>query len=128
MRLTVIFCAFSLLMAGVALDPAPVGAAGWISAADSHASTWVTEIEKELNKKDYRMVFLNDPRAPQASVVRLLNRAAMALEAKNDELAKELVGEALDVIENGVRKNYYTHDDVRGITSFIKQHVPVNVG
>lgn len=128
MRFGVVVCALSLLLAGVALEPAPVGAAGWISTANSHASAWVTEIEKELYKKDYRWVFLNDPRTPQASVVRLLNRAAAALEAKNDELAKELVGEAIEVIEEGIRKNYYSREDVRPIMSFIKQHVPVKLG
>ena len=128
MRLSIIVCALSLLLAGVALEPAPVGAAGWISAANSHAAAWVTEIEKELYKKDYRWVFLNDPRTPQASVVRLLNRAAMALEAKNDELARNLVGEAIEVIEDGIRKHYYSREDVRPITSFIKQHVPVKLG
>lgn len=128
MRFVIVVCALSLLMAGVALEPAPVWAAGWISAADSHASAWVTDIEKELYKKDYRWVFLNDPRIPQASVVRLLNRAAVAHEAKNDELARELVGEAIEVIEEGIRKNYYSREDVRPIISFIKQHVPVKLG
>ena len=128
MRLVVVFCALSLLLGGVALGPAPAGAADWISGADSYASAWVKDIEKELNKKEYRTVFLNDPRTPQASVLRLLNRAAIAHDAKDDALARQLAREALEVFENGVRKNYYTQDEVQPITSFIKQHIPVKLG
>ncbi len=128
MRLFAVVCALSLLLGGVALGPTPAGAADWISGADSYASAWVKDIEMELNKKEYRTVFLNDPRTPQASVLRLLNRAAIAHEARNEALAQQLVREALEVIENGVRKSYYTQDDIQPITSFIKQHVPVKLG
>jgi hypothetical protein len=128
MRLFVVVCALSLLLGGVALGPAPAGAAEWISGADSYASAWVKDIELELNKKEHRAVFLNDPRTPQASILRLLNRAAIAHEARNEALAQQLVREALEVIENGVRKSYYTQEDVQPITSFIKQHVPVKLG
>jgi predicted GNAT family N-acyltransferase len=128
MRLLVGFCALSLLLGGVALGPASAGAAEWIPGADSYASAWVKDIEMELNKKEYRTVFLNDPRTPQASVLRLLNRAAIAHKARNEALAQQLVREALEVIENGVRKRYYAQEDVQPITSFIKQHVPVKLG
>jgi hypothetical protein len=128
MRLLVGFCTLSLLLGGVALGPASAGAAEWISGADSYASAWVKDIEMELNKKEYRTVFLNDPRTPQASVLRLLNRAAITHKARNEALAQQLVREALEVIENGVRKSYYTQEDVQPITSFIKQHVPVKLG
>lgn len=128
MRWFPMMLALSLLLGGVALSPAPVGAADWISNADSYASAWVKEIESELNKKEHRAVFLNDPRAPQASVLRLLDRAAMAYNAKNEALARQLVNEALEVIASGVRKNYYTLEEVQPIISFIKQHAPVKIG
>ncbi len=128
MRRLVVVCALSLLLGGATLDPAPVGAAQWISGADSYVSAWVKDVEAELNKKEHRAVFLNDPRTPQASVLRLLNRAAMAHEAKDEVLARQFEQEAIGVIEDGVRKNYYTQDDVQTIISFIKQRVPVKLG
>lgn len=120
--------ALSLLLGGVALSPDLAGSADWISNADSYASAWVKHIESELNKKENRVVFLNDPRAPQASILRLLDRAAMAYNAKDEALARQLVHEALEVISSGVRKNYYTQEEVEPIISFIKQHVPVKLG
>jgi len=87
----------------------------------------VKDIEQELNKQDYWMVFMNDPRTPQPSVLYLLNRAAIAYEAKNPQLAKDLVNEALEVLQEGVRRKYFSQADVDPIINYIKQHVPVQV-
>lgn len=115
----------SLLIGGVALLATPVQAAGWISGAESYAAPWVREIEHELLKKDYWNVFVNDPRAPQKSVLQFLNRAAVAYEAKDMALAEEFVREAIGVLEDGVRKHYFTQADVAPIETYIRQHVPV---
>lgn len=128
MKLIAVLCTLSLLIGGVAWMPSPAGAAEWISGGDSYAAAWVKDIEQELNKKEYRPVFLNDPRTPQASVLRLLNRAAMALEAKNEALARDLVQEAIGVLEEGVRKHYMTRSDIEPIISYIRQHAPVKHG
>jgi hypothetical protein len=128
MRTSVFLCAVSLLLASMTMTPSVGGAAdwlGWVSGDESFAATWVKDIEQELNKKDYRAVFLNDPRAPQASVLRLLNRAAMAYNAKNAALSEELVREALEVFEEGVRKHYYTAEDIKPIISAIRQRTPI---
>ncbi len=127
MKVTAIVCALSLLIGGAALNPTPVSAAAWISGADSYAAPWVKEIEQELLKKDYRYVYASDPRTPQASVLRLLNEAAKAEQAKNSALAQQLVREALGVFEEGVRKHYYSSSDIEPITSFIRQHVPIKI-
>lgn len=125
MRLTAVVCALSLLLGGIALMPASVGAAPWISGADSYVAPWVKEIEHELFKKEYRQVFLNDPRTPQASVLTLLNEAAAAYNANERATAQDLVNEAIGVLEDGVRRHYYTDSDIEPITAFIRQHVPV---
>ena len=125
MNVTAVLCALSLLIGGVALSSSPVQAAGWISGADSYAAPWVKDIEQELLKKEYRYVLGNDPRTPQASVLKLLNRAAAAYEAKNIEHAKELIEEALEVLTDGVRSHYYSHADVAPILKFIREHSPV---
>ena len=66
----------------------------WISASDSYGATWVTDIEKELLKKEYWMIYANDPRTPQKEVLRLLNRAAKAHAANDVALAQQLAREA----------------------------------
>lgn len=117
-----IVLALSLLLGGMAHLSPGAQAAPWISGADS---TWVKDIEKELNKKDYRPLFLNDPRTPQASVLSLLGRAATAAEAGNDALAQDLVHRAIDVLEDGVRRHYYEQSDIDPLLSYIKQHAPI---
>jgi hypothetical protein len=69
-------------------------------------------------------VFLNDPRTPQAPVLRLLNRAAMAYEAHDITLAQDMVRQAIQVLEDGVRKQYYGESDIAPIISSIQTHVP----
>jgi hypothetical protein len=128
MKVTAVLCALSLLIGGVALMPAAVHAAGWISGADAYAAPWVKEIENELLKKDYRRVYASDPRTPQAVVLRKLNEAAKAQEGNDSTLAQQLVREALDVFEEGVRKHYYSQSDIEPITTFIRQHVPIKTG
>ncbi|WP_447974442.1 hypothetical protein [Nitrospira sp. Kam-Ns4a] len=119
--------ALSLLLGWAVLTPTTAHAAGWISRTDSFAASWVKEIEQELYKQDYREMFLNDPRTPQASVLKLLNQAAMAYDEKNESLAQQFVREAINVLETGVAKNYYTQADVEPIIRYIKSHVPVKM-
>ena len=125
MKVTAVLCALSLLIGGVALMPTPTQAAGWISGADMYAAPWVKDIEQELLKKDYRYIYASDPRAPQVVVLRFLNQAAKAEEAKDSTLAQQLVRDALGVLEEGVRRHYYSQSDIEPITTFIRQHVPI---
>lgn len=128
MRTTILLCALSLLISGVALMPSTSDAAGWISGADSYAASWVQDIEQELLKKDYRDVYANDPRTPQMVALRLLNQAAKAQEAQDSVLAQQLVQDALQVFEEGVRKHYYSPSEVEPIMTFIRQRVPIKSG
>lgn len=128
MRTTILLCALSLLISGVALMPSASDAAGWISGADSYAASWVQDIEQELLKKDYRDVYANDPRTPQMVALRLLNQAAKAQEAQDSVLAQQLVQDALQVFEEGVRKHYYSPSEVEPIMTFIRQRVPIKSG
>lgn len=125
MRVTAVLCALSLLIGGVAVMPTPVPAAGWLSGADAYAAPWLKDIEEELLKKDYRYIYTNDPRTPQVVVLRKLNEAAKAQEAKDSALAQQLVRDALSVFEEGVRRHYYSQADIEPITTFIRQHVPI---
>ena len=127
MKLTAVVCALSLLLGGVALVPNDVQGAPWISGADSYAAPWVKDMEQELLKKEYWMIYANDPRTPQKEVLRLLNRVANALEAKEPALAQQLAREALGVFEEGVRKHYYAQSDIDPIMTYIRQHLPIKI-
>jgi hypothetical protein len=127
MKFTSLVCALSLLIVGGALSPSVVQSAPWISAADSHAASWVTEIENELLKKEYSMIYANDPRTPQKEVLRLLNRAARAHAANDSALAQQLAREALGVFEEGIRRHYYTQSEIEPITTYIKEHLPIQL-
>lgn len=124
MRVTAMLCALSLLIGGVALMPSSLEAAGWISGSDSYVAPWVKDIEQELWKKDYRDLYANDPRTPQVVALRLLNQAAKAEKANDSLLAQQLVRDALEVFEAGVRKYYYSPSEIEPIMTFIRQHAP----
>ncbi|HKN85884.1 MAG TPA: hypothetical protein VJV04_03395 [Nitrospiraceae bacterium] len=124
-RLMIVVTALSLLLAGaIFIMPSSVAAAPWISGADSYAAEWVKEVEQELLRPEYREVFLNDPRTPQAPVLRLLNRAAIAYDAHDVALAQDMVHQAIEVLEEGVRKQYYGESDIAPVISSIQKHIP----
>lgn len=126
--LLAVLSALFLLIGGVAFMSSTASAAGWLSFMgddSNYTAQWVKDIERELNKKEYQAIFLNDPRTPQATVLTLMTRAARAHEANNPALAESLVREAIEVLEQGVHKGYYGREDVLPIINFIKEHVPV---
>ncbi len=125
MKVTAVLCVLSLLIGGVALMPSSLEAAGWISGADTYVAPWVKDIEQELWKKDYRDVYANDPRTPQIVALRFLNQAAKAQEANDRALAQQLVQDALEVFEEGVRRHYYSSSEIEPIMSYIRQHAPM---
>jgi hypothetical protein len=130
MKRIAMVCALSLLVWGVALIPNVAESAPWISGAESYGAPWMKDVEKELLKKEllkkeYWMIYANDPRAPQNEVLHLLNRAAKAQETNDPVLAGELVREAFDVLEEGVRRHYYTQSDIEPIMSYLRHHVPI---
>jgi hypothetical protein len=127
MKLTAVVCALSLLIGGVMLVSSAVQGAPWISAADSYAAPWVTDMERELLKKEYWMIYANDPRTPQKEVLRLLNLAAKAQEANDPVLAQQLAREALGVFDEGVRRHYYEQTDIEPLTTYVRQHLPIKV-
>jgi hypothetical protein len=124
MKLPAVLCTLSLLIGGTVFTSTHVEAAGWISGSESYAAPWVKDIEQELLKKDYRYVFGNDPRTPQVVVLQLLNRAAMAYQANDTAQADQLVRDALNVLDEGSRRHYFSRSDIEPIMDFIRHHVP----
>ena len=125
MKVTAVLCALSLLIGGVALMPTSVQGAPWISGAENYAAPWVKDMEQELFKKEYWPVYANDPRTPHMVALRLLNQAGKAQEANDSALAQQLVQDALEVLEEGVRRHYYSSSEIEPILSSIREHVPI---
>jgi hypothetical protein len=100
-------------------------AAPWISDRETFASNWVAKVEQELSKKEYRYLFANDPRTPQASILHLLNQAARAQAANQELMAQDFAKQALSVLEEGVRRHYYSEQDVAPIIKRIQEQIPV---
>lgn len=125
MKVLAMFAALSLLVAGTALNPSLAGAAEWLPLEETYQDNWVRTIEQELNKDEYRWVFVNDPRMPQATVMWILDQAAAAYEAGNVATAEDLVRRAIGVLEQGAERNYYSHSDIEPILSSIREHRPV---
>lgn len=120
----------SLVLGGLLLAiPGLVSAAGWITpaASDTHVSPWVTQVEDEFSKEEHLLVFRNDPRAPMAAVVHLLNQAADALNKKNEALAKDFVRQSLNILQRGVQRGYYAQSDLDPVKKSIMSHVPKKI-
>ena len=116
--------AVSMLATAILFLAGPVGAAEWISRYGDSPTKWLTDIEQRLNSNESRPIFMNDPRAPQESVMRFLSRAARAYEAKNPAMAESLIERAVEVLEAGVTKHYYSKADIAPIVSYIEEAIP----
>jgi hypothetical protein len=62
-----------------------------VSGLSDTTAGWLKDIEQKLNSDEYRPVFMNDPRTPQASVMQFLNSAARAYEAEDPAMAESLM-------------------------------------
>jgi hypothetical protein len=113
-----------MLAAGLLFVASPAGAAEWIPGYGEGQSEWLKDVEQKLNSEEYRSIFMNDPRAPQQSVMRFLKDAARAYEAQNPAMAESLIERAMEVLENGVAKHYYSKAEVEPIVSYIEAATP----
>ena len=116
--------ALSMLTTGILLLASPGGAADWIPGYSDSTTIWLKGIEQQLNSDEYRTLFTNDPRTPQVSIMQFLNTAARAYEAKNPAMAESLIERAVEVLETGVTKHYYSKADIAPILSYIEKAVP----
>jgi hypothetical protein len=77
-----------------------------------------------LNSDEYRALFVNDPRTPQASVMLFLNSAARAHEANDPLMAPSLIEKAVQVLEAGATRHYYSKADIAPIVRYIEKMAP----
>lgn len=108
----------------------PAEASDWLPGTPADALTypWVNSVNQELNKPEFRPVFLNDPRSPTVPMIHLFNRAAQAQKDNNLPLAKDFVRQALLVFDRGIEKGYYAEAEIAPIRKAILVHVPQELG
>lgn len=110
---------------GALLNVAPTRAAEWLAPAADQAVTaaWVTDITTQLNQEPYRQVFLSAPGfSPQAAIVRYLNSAAAAVQARKTALAQSYVDRVIGLFDAGVQRGYFAPGEVEPIKNLIRSH------
>ncbi|RMH04300.1 MAG: hypothetical protein D6704_11330 [Nitrospirae bacterium] len=126
MKVLAVVMALSLLFVGGALT-STVQAAPWISPTpeiERYAADWVTAVQNELTGSDLRWTFANDPRNPQAAILKMLNQAAVAMKDGNTGLAKDFVARVFSILEEGAELGYYTSDEMSSVKQAIERHLP----
>lgn len=116
------FGALAVLSAAPALAPATADAAQWLApaAAEKIEARWVKEVDYQLRSNEFKNLFINAPGgAPQGAILRYLNHAADALGTGDKEAAKDFIAQALDVVDNGVRRGWYSRSDVEPLRNMI---------
>lgn len=80
-----------------------------------------------LAHERYRSLFVNDPRAPLTAILTHLNQAAQALKENRRTLGKEYIRQALEVLEKGVSRGYYTRGSIEPLKGEILVRVPADM-
>lgn len=116
--------ALILAGAGVATtsSPSTAHAAQWLApaAAEKIKARWVKEVDYELRSDQFKNLFINAPGgAPHAAILRHLNNAAEALNQGNKDAARDFVDKALNVVDNGIQKGWYSRSDVAPLRNMI---------
>ena len=97
-------------------------AAAWLApaASDELRANWVKEIEAELRSPKYNQLFINAlGNPPQPAMLHLFNAAAAALRERNPGYAKELIDQAIRILEAGIQKGWYSEAEVQPLVSKI---------
>ena len=117
----VIFGALAVILLAV-LPPAATAAA-WLApaASDQLSADWVKDIESDLRSERFRQVFMNVPGgSPQSAMLHLFNAAAQALDKGQPAYAADLIAQALHVVDTGVRKGWYSREDIDPLITTIR--------
>lgn len=104
----------------------PVGhAAPWIAPAPQQelSAQWVEDVARELRDPRFRNIFMNIPGgSPQATILDLLNEAAVGLKNGEPEYARHLVRKAVNVLDRSAGQGWYSESDVQPIQAMILRH------
>lgn len=102
-----------------------VHAAPWIAPAPQQelSAQWVQNVAREFRKPQIRNIFMNIPGgSPQATILDLLNEAAVGLENGEPGYARHLVRKAVNVMDRSAGRGWYTESDIQPIQAMILKY------
>ncbi len=100
-------------------------AAPWITPAPQQelAAQWVEDVAQELRNPQFRNIFMNIPGgSPQATILDLLNEAAVGLENGEPEYARQLVRKAVNVLDRSAGRGWCSKSDVQPIQAMFSRN------
>jgi hypothetical protein len=102
-----------------------VHAAPWIAPAPQQevSGNWAQGVAREFRKPKFRNIFMNIPGgSPQSTILALLNEAAVGLENGEPDYARHLVRKAVNVLDRGAGRGWYTESDIQPIQAMILKY------
>lgn len=120
MNTIVMATALSVAAPGIFISPA--SAAQWLAPAPQERLTadWVKDIAAQLRKEKWREVFMNAPfGSPQASMLGLLNEAAIAMKEGEAAYARDLIRHAVGILDDGVEQGWYSRRHIEPLKGLI---------
>lgn len=102
-----------------------VHAAPWIAPAPQQelSAKWVQDVAREFRKPQFRNIFMNIPGgSPQATILDLLNEAAVGLEKGEPGYARQLVRRAVNVLDRSAGRGWYSESDIQPIQAMILKY------
>lgn len=100
-------------------------ASPWLAPAPQHemAAPWVEEVARKLQTPYVSNIFMNIPfGSPQSTILDLLNEAAIGLETDHPRYARDLVRQAVEVLDKTAGEGWYSEEEVRPIQAMILRH------
>ena len=89
-------------------------------APSNHPAHWVKEVAKEFRKERYKKILARSPfGSPERSILYVLHHAAKELHEGHTASARELIGFALDILDDGVKSGWYSASDIVALRNVI---------
>src|SRR5690606_3994006 len=123
-RPIVVIGALSLLGTGgwMPLEENKAEASPWLAPAPHQDLTanWVADIDEAFRSPQVSNIFINVPfGSPHSTIIHLLNEAAIGVKTGHPRYARDLVRQAVDVLDETAGGGWYSPSEVRPIQAFI---------
>jgi hypothetical protein len=97
-------------------------ASPWLAPAPHQdlAANWVADVDEAFRSPQVSNVFINVPfGSPHSTIIHLLNEAAIGVKTGHPRYARDLVRQAVDVLDKTAGEGWYSRSEVRPIQAFI---------
>jgi hypothetical protein len=94
---------------------------------NGNETEWIEAIERELSNPPYRDVMLKSSRMTIPIVFNLLRLAAEGLKYEQEKVARVLVSDALEELEEIIKNGFCSRKDIAPILDMIKSKIPSTI-